>query len=118
MEMAQIISWLVLLALVGVTAWIVYRLIGKPLRPILDELIRMPACTDFYSRVFAVALVFTGLRTVVGSHEFGGDSNAFMEYVWSVLGNWSGMVDQLMIITLLYIVIITILVGILRRRGE
>lgn len=116
MDIAQIISWLVLLVLVVVTVGIVYWLIGKPLRPILDELIRMPACTDFYCRVFAVALLFTGLGTVIGSQKFGGKDQAFMDYVWSVLGYWSGMVDELMVLALLYIVIITLLVAILRRR--
>lgn len=96
---------------------LLYTLLGKSLRELLDRVIRLPAGSTFYMRALVVVLLFGALTKVIsGIHQKPDDH--FMEYVWAVARDTSNVFDNLIVILLVYVAIVTILVVVLKPRNE
>lgn len=93
------------------------RLLRPSLRGLLEEITGLPAATDFYLRAFALVLVFVGLAAVIRSgHGDLKDGARFMEYVWSIAGALQDVFQNLLIVLLVYVALITVLMASLRRK--
>jgi predicted tellurium resistance membrane protein TerC len=109
-------TFLVVLA-VGV-AVLVYLLVRKSLRALLDELVALPSCTTFYARVLLLGLLFIALSMTIGTYyDFKTDA-PFMEYVWKVADAFSPVLGITCLFMTGYLIVITILVAALRQRHE
>jgi hypothetical protein len=96
---------------------IIYNLLGKSLRELLDKVIRLPAGTAFYMRAFFLILFCAALSKVVSGVHQKPDAH-FMEYVWAVATDISGLFDSLILTLLAYVAAVTILVAVLRPKSE
>lgn len=96
---------------------LLYTLLGKSLSELLDKTIRFPAGRTFYMRALGVALLSGALTKVIsGIHQKPDDH--FMEYVWAVARDISNVFDNLIVILLVYVGIVTILVVVLKPKNE
>jgi hypothetical protein len=112
-SIAFLASFVVAILVVG----LLYRLLHPSLRGLLEEIIGLPAATDFYVRAFGVVLVFVALAAVLGAgHGDLKDGARFMEYVWSVASGMEDVLRDLMIVLLVYVTLITVLMAALRRK--
>lgn len=95
------------------------RLLRPGLRVLLQEVTGLSAATDFYLRVFAIVVTFVSLAAVIGAgHSDLKDGARFMEYVWSVASGLQEVFQNLLIVLLVYVGLITVLMAALRRRQE
>ncbi len=96
---------------------LLYTLLGRSLRELLDKTIRLPAGSTFYMRALAAILFCGALAKVIsGIHQKPEDH--FMEYVWAVAHHTSDLFDNLVVILLVYVGIVTILVVVLKPKNE
>ena len=94
-----------------------YTLLGKSLRELLDKVIRLPAGSVFYMRALILMMLCTALSKVIsGVHQKPDDH--FMEYVWAVAHDVSNVFDNLLMVLLVYVAIVTVLVVVLRPKNE
>jgi hypothetical protein len=75
-------------------ALVVYALLRKNLRELLTNVITLPAGTTFYLRAFVLVLLFVALAKVVTPMEQKPEAH-FMQYVWAVAANLSGVFENL-----------------------
>jgi hypothetical protein len=94
-----------------------YTLLGKNLRELLDKVIRLPAGSTFYMRALLLLLLCAVLSKVIGGVHQKADAH-FMEYVWAVASDLSNVFDNLLLILLAYVAIVTVLVVVLRPKNE
>jgi small basic protein len=94
-----------------------YALLGKSLRELLDKTIRLPAGSTFYMRALVVVLLCGALTKVIGGIHLKPEEH-FMEYVWAVARDISNVFDNLIVILLVYVGIVTILVVVLKPKNE
>ena len=93
------------------------RLLRPGLRGLLEDVTGLPAATEFYLRAFVLVIVFVALAAVIGAgHADLKDGAHFMEYVWSVASGLQDVFQNLMIVLLVYVGLITVLMAALRRR--
>lgn len=105
-----------LLISVGI-ALLLYILLGKSLRELLDKTMRLPAGSAFYLRALILIMLCGALSKVIsGVHQKPDDH--FMEYVWAVARDISNVFDILIMILLVYVAIATILVVVLKPKNE
>lgn len=96
---------------------LIYTLLGKSLRELLDRVVRVPAGSTFYMRALVVVLLCGTLTKVIsGIHLKPGDH--FMEYVWAVARDVSNIFDNVFVILLIYVAIVTILLVVLKPKNE
>jgi len=96
---------------------VVDRLIRPGLRGLLEDVTGLPPATDFYLRVFLLTIVLVVLAAVLGAnHPELKDGAHFMEYVWSVAGGLQEVLQNLMIVLLVYVGLITVLMAALRHK--
>jgi len=96
----------------------VYAMLRPSLRELLAEVIRLPAATVFYLRSLLLLLFLVALGETVGDKwEVAADA-AFMEYVWNVAHAAGQVFKNFLWTFILYLVQITILTAVLRRRHE
>lgn len=96
---------------------IIYKLIGPSLRELLDKVVRLPSGTSFYMRALLLVLFCASLSKVVSGVHQKPDAH-FMEYVWAVATDISGVFDSLILILLVYVAVVTILVVVLKPKNE
>jgi hypothetical protein len=96
---------------------VIYTLLGKNLRELLDKVIRLPAGSAFYMRALVLILLCGALSKVISGVHQKPDAH-FMEYVWAVAGDISSVFDNLFTILLAYVAIVTVLVVVLRPKNE
>lgn len=94
-----------------------YTLLGKSLQELLDRVIRLPAGTVFYMRALILLLLCGALSKVITGVHQKPDAH-FMEYVWAVASDISNVFDNILLILLGYVAIVTILVVVLRPKNE
>ena len=94
-----------------------YSLLGKSLRELLDKTIRLPAGSAFYLRTFILILLCGALSKVIGGVHQKPDAH-FMDYVWAVAADISNVFDNILLILLGYVVIVTVLVLVLKPKNE
>jgi len=96
---------------------VVIQCLRPGLRGLLEEIAGLPAATDFYLRAFAIVVVFVGFAAVLGAgHGDLKDGAHFMEYVWSVASGLQDVFQNLMVVLLVYVGLITVLMASLRRK--
>ena len=113
---ANLIGYSVQLILVVGLAIAVYRLIRPSLGALLDQLLALPAGTEFFLRALLLLLMFAGLQEAVGdrwNHEPG---TAFMEYVWDIASTLGNSIETVYWFIVIFLVLMTILTSVLRRR--
>jgi hypothetical protein len=111
------IALLVSLVVVSIVVAFVDRLLRPSLRDLLEEITGLPAATDFYLRVFVIVVVFVALAAVLGAgHADLKDGARFMEYVWSVTSGLQDVFQNLLIVLLVYVALVTVLMAALRRK--
>jgi hypothetical protein len=94
-----------------------YTLLGKSLQELLDKVIRLPAASVFYMRALILVLLCGALSKVLsGIHQKPDDH--FIEYVWAVARDISNVFDNLFVILLIYVAIVTVLVVVLKPKNE
>ncbi|SRR5258708_1781019 len=101
-----------LLISVGIVL-LIYTLLGKSLRELLDKVIRLPAGSTFYMRALVLLLLCGALPKVISGVHQKPDAH-FMDYVWAVARDISNVFDNLIVILLIYMGIVTILVVVLK----
>lgn len=78
----------------------------------MDKTIRLPAGSAFYLRALILIMLCGALSKVIsGVHQKPDDH--FIEYVWAVARDISSVFDNLLVILLVYVAIVTILVVVL-----
>ena len=114
----NIFGFAALLVLAVGTALVVYLLLQRSLRALLEDLVKLPACITFYTRLLAIGLVLIPLSAVLGvSFTLGADA-AFMEYVWKIAGGLSSAFGMICLFITGYLLVATILVAVLKRKSE
>lgn len=98
------------------TAIVVHLLIRTSLRGLLDETIKLPAGTTFYTRILLIGLLFIALSATLKTGFTLNDGAAFMEYVWRVGDGLSSAFGNICLFLVGYLFIVTILVAVLRRK--
>jgi len=115
---ANIIAFVILFAIAGASAFIVIALLQKSLRLLLEDVVKLPACTTFYTRVLSIGLVFIALSGALGVTLDLKKGSACMEYVWKVADGLSAAFGNTCVFLLGFLIVVTILVSVLRRRSE
>jgi hypothetical protein len=110
------IAFLVALVLSILIVLLIDRLLRPGLRGLLEEIVTLPAATEFYLRAFAIVLVFVGLAAVLGTQPDLKDGARFMEYVWAIAARLQDVFQNLFIVLLVYVGLITVLMAALRRK--
>jgi len=99
-------------------AMVVYAVVRRSLRSLLDETIRVPSGTTFYSRILFIGLLFLALYSAIGTPFDLKEEAPFMEYVWKIAGALSTAFALWCLFLAAYLVVVTILAAALRRRNE
>jgi hypothetical protein len=96
-------------------ALVTYGLLRRNMQTLLDNLIEIPGGAAFYLRAFLLVLVAVALEKVITGVHMKPEAH-FMEYVWAVAGDLSGVFGNLFVVLLVYLGLITVLVAVLRPR--
>jgi hypothetical protein len=97
-------------------ALIVYALLRSNLQRLLDNVIVVPDGTKFYLRSLLLILLSLALaKVIVGVHMK--PEAHFIEYVWAVASDLSGVFDNLFVALLIYLGLITVLILVLRSKN-
>lgn len=115
---ANISGFAVLFVLAVATALEVHFLLRGSLGVLLDEVVKCPSCTTFYTRVLAIGLLLIALSSVLGTTFDLNEDAAFMEYVWRIAGGLSSAFNGIFLFLTGYIFLVMIPVAVLRRRSE
>jgi drug/metabolite transporter (DMT)-like permease len=107
---------LITLALGAGIAWVVYGILSKSLRELLNQVIRIPAGTTFYLRSLALIVAFISLSKFVISPS--DTQTHFMDYVWLVATAIGEAFENLAYVVLVYLVLITVVVVVLKPKNE
>jgi hypothetical protein len=111
------IAILASLVVVVLVLALIDRVLRPSLRGLLEDVTGLPAATQFYLRAFLMVIVLVALAAVLGqAHTDLKDGAHFMEYVWSVASGLQDVFQNLMIVLLVYVGLITVLMAALRRR--
>ena len=108
----------VLLVLSIGVALLIYLLVRESLRSLLDDVVTLPSGTTFYTRILAIGLFFIALHGALGTVFDLKKEAAFMEFVWKIAGGLSSTFGLICLFLIGYLLILTILVAVLRRRHE
>ena len=114
----NIFGFTVLFVLSILTALAVLLLVQKSLRALLDDVVKLPPGTTFYTRVLAIGLVFIALASVLDVKFNLEEDAAFMEYVWKIADGLSSVFGLISLYMAAYLIVVTILVAVLRHRSE
>ncbi len=98
------------------TLVVVDRLLRAGLRALLDEAVGLPPATEFYLRSLVIVLFLVIFGGVLGTHSDLKEGARFMEYVWATGGRLQEIFQDLFIVLLVYVGLITVLLAALRRR--
>ena len=112
----NIYGFAVLFILSLATALIVHLLVRKSLRDLLDDTFKLPSGTTFYTRILLIGLYLIALAAAVKTNFNLKEGSAFMEYVWKVGDGLSSAFGNICLFIAGYLLLITILVAVLRRK--
>ena len=76
---ANLCGFTVLLIFAVITALAVYFLLQRSLRTLLDDIVKIPPCTTFYTRLLGIGLTLIALSAVLGTAFDLKKDAAFME---------------------------------------
>ncbi len=115
--MANIAGFMMLFLISAGMAVMVYFLFRKPLKGLLKAVIKLPAATTFYLRMFLICLSFLTLSAILQTTFDLEKGKPFMEFVWKLGSGLSTFFGNISIFLLVYLFLITILVVVLRRKN-
>jgi hypothetical protein len=95
----------------------VYALVNTSLRNLLNEVVKLRDCTEFYSRVFLIGLLCTAFSALLDT-SFQLEDKPFMEYVWRVADGLADVFNSTLLFLAAYLAVMTVLVAVLRKRNE
>jgi hypothetical protein len=101
-----------------VVALIIYFIIQRSLRELLNEVIRLSSCTIFYMRILLIGLLLICLSGALDDKFPLSNNAAFMEYVWKAADGFSLVFGMTCFFITVYLLLITILVTVLRRNHD
>lgn len=113
--LSNILGFSILMAISLVIAVVVFALINKHLCAILDEVVKLPACTTLYSRILLIGLLFTSAAASLDITFDLKEDTAFMEYVWKVASGLSEVFSSIFWFFVAYLVVITVIITVLRK---
>lgn len=111
------IAFLIDLALSVSIVLLIYKSIGQRLRDLLDNVVRLPEGTAFYMRAFVLVLVCVVFSRVLTGIDLKPEAR-FMEYVWAVGRDVSGLFDNLFAMLLVLVGVVTLLVVVLKPKHD
>ena len=114
----NIFGFTVLLVLAVAIALLAFFLLQKNLRGLLNDVVRLPPCTTFYTRLMAIGLIFIALSAVLDVSFNLKENAAFIEYAWKVGDGLSSAFGMICLFLTGYLFVATILVSVLRRKSE
>jgi hypothetical protein len=94
----------------------IYGMLRTSLRELLNNVIKLPEGTTFYVRTLALVLLFVPLEKAITGIHMKPDAH-FMEYVWAVASDMSGIFENLAVSLLVYLGMVTVLVAVLRPKN-
>jgi len=115
---ANIYGFAVLFVVSIGTAAIIFGLVYKSLRSLLDEVIKLPEGTTFYTRLFLVGLVLVAGSAMLEEPFNLKAGSPFMEFTWKVAEGLSEVFGDTCLFLVAYLALVTILVATLRRKNE
>lgn len=96
----------------------VYFLLLRNLARLLEEVVRLPAGTAFYTRLLGIILVLIAISSALDKTINLTEDAVFMEYVLYFAGVLSSVFSRISWFLMSYLLLVTILVAALRRRSE
>jgi len=97
---------------------LLYALVYKSLRSLLDEVIKIPLGTVFYLRTFFLLLLLNVLSVILNVRFTFKPDTPFMEYVWQAAGNLADLLGNTGLYLLGYLTLITFIVALLRHKHD
>jgi hypothetical protein len=97
---------------------LVYLLVRRSLKQLLDDVVKLPAARKFYLRTLLITLLLGALAGTVTVSISTQKDVPFMERVWKVAASLDSAFWAMMAILLVYVVLQTVLVVALRRHNE
>jgi len=110
------IAFLVTLIASILAVVLINRLLRPGLRGLLEQVVALPAATEFYLRAFAIVVVLIALAATLDTYSELKEGARFMEYVWAIADRLKHVVEELLVVLLVYVGLITVLMAALRRR--
>jgi len=114
--MHNILGYLVQLVLATGVVLGGYALMRTSLRELLDRLFDFPAATRFYLRALLLLLLCAAWQQAIGDPWKHPAEEAAMEYVWDIADTIGRVLEQVAWSFVFYLVQITILTAVLRRK--
>jgi len=111
-------GFIILLVLGIAIPLLVYLLVRKSLRALLNEVAGLPAASTFYARLLLLGVLFASLAKVLEIEFDLKKGSAFMEYVWKVADGLASAFGLICLFLAGFLIVITIIVATLRRRHE
>lgn len=96
-------------------AILVFAFLEKPLRQLMDQLVRLEPATTFYVRVMALVLVLLAMKRAVS---FIDKPNDAWGSAWTLMSNWADVMEPFTTVVLVFAGLITVLAAVLRRSHE
>ncbi len=112
------IGFITLLILSGGVAIIIYTILNRSLRKLIEEAVKIPSSTIFYVRIFQICLILISLSAVIDRHWNLKQDAAAMEYVWNAASGISSALLGIAIFLSVYLILTTILVSVLLRHDK
>ncbi len=97
---------------------LLYALVYKSLRSLLDEVIKLPLGTVFYLRMLFLLLLLNVLSAVLNVRFTLKPETPFMEYVWQAAGDLADLLGNTSLYLLGYLTLITFIVALLRYKHD
>ena len=111
-------AFLILITLSLLTSLGIYTLISRSLRNLLTEIVRVPACTIFFTRSLLICLTCVTLSSAIGrTFDLRADA-AFIEYVLKIAPGLSPIFLHTWLFLLGYLVLVTVIVAVRGGRNE
>jgi len=112
----NIYGFAILFILSVATALVVHLLVRRSLRDLLADTIKLPSGTTFYTRMLLIGLYLIALAAAVQTNFNLEEGSAVMEYVWKVGDGLASAFGNICLFIAGYLLLITILVAVLRRK--
>ncbi len=95
-------------------AFLIYIIVRKYLKDILDHIIKIPSATVFYSRIFFFSLIFPALGKALNTSFKMEENTATMEYVWKLIRELDDVLIVIGVFAFIFLMYITVLIAALR----
>jgi hypothetical protein len=116
--MDNIAGFLTLFVLSLVLTFATWAALSPSLRGLLDQVLKLPDGTTFYLRTLLVGLLLGAAAGIVNTTFDLKPGSAFMEYVWRTASGLEDVLQFFFGFILVYLLLVTILVAVLRPRHE